>query len=100
MPEIFVDLTALTQVHRSLSRIRHDLQNFDHGYFQSHAEAMGHHLVIRAFDDFVYGWTDGREAINAQLEVAGRKIEGAVEAYTTAEDAISDTANQMRGGSQ
>lgn len=97
MPEIFVDLPALTQVHRSISRIRHDLQNFDHSYVQSHASAMGHDAVIHAFDDFVYGWKDGREAIDAQLEVAGRKIEGAVEAYTKAEDGISDTANQMRG---
>lgn len=100
MPEISVDLPALTQVHRTINTIRHDLRNFDHDYVQSHGEAMGHRRVIAAFDDFVYGWKDGRQRIDEQLEVAGAKIEAAVEAYTEAEDTIGGMARRMTGGSQ
>lgn len=100
MPEIFVDLQGLNQVYRTLNTIRHDLDDFDADYVRSHAEAMGHRRVIAAFDDFVYGWSDGRERIDQQLEVATTKIEAAVDSYTQAEQTIGGMADQMRGGAQ
>lgn len=100
MPDIYVDLQGLNQVHRTLNTIRHDLDGFDSSYARSHADAMGHDAVIWAFNGFVDGWTDGRERINKQIEVACAKIEAAVEAYTQAEQSIGGMANDMRGGLQ
>ena len=100
MQDIYVDLQGLSQVHRNLHRIRHDLEDFDMSYARSHSDAMGHPRVIRAFEDFVYGWSDGRERINQQLEVACKKIEAAVEAYTQAEQQIGGMADDMRRGMQ
>lgn len=100
MTELYVDLQGLSQVHRTLNRIRHDLADFDSRYAASHSEAMGHPQVIRSFEDFVYGWTDGRELIDVQLEVASAKIEGAVEAYNNTEQALGAMSDDMKGGMQ
>ena len=96
--DIYVDLQGLSQVHRTLTSIRYDLADFDSSYASAHAPAMGHHRVIEAFESFVYGWTDGREKIDAQLEVAAQQIEGAVEVYTTTEQNLGQAADQMRDG--
>ncbi len=99
MQDIYVDLQGLNQVHRTMNTIRHDLDDFDSGLL-IHSQAMGHYRVIRAFEDFVYGWTDGRERIDAQLDVACKKIEAAVEAYTQTEQAVGGMADDMKGGMQ
>ena len=95
--EIYVDLVALSRVHRELRDIHNDLNDFDMDYARAHSESMGHRDVIRAFNDFVYGWTDGRERINEQCEVICQQIAGAVEAYNQVEDNIGSSADQMKG---
>lgn len=81
-----------------MNRIRYDLADFDSSFAQSNAAAMGHHRVVEAFEAFVYGWTDGTEKIDMQLEVAAQQIEGAVEVYTQTEQALGQAADQMRDG--
>ncbi len=100
MTEIYVDIPGLNQVHRTLHSIRYDLADFDSSYARSHSEAMGHREVVRAFSNFVDGWSDGRQLINEQLEVACKKIEAAVSAYLEAEDVVGGMANDMKGGMQ
>ena len=100
MRDIYVDIGGLSQVHRNLVRIRHDLQDFDTSWSEAQSDAMGHDRVIGAFNDFVHGWRDGRERIDLQIEVASSKIEAAVEAYTRAETEIGGMADDMRGGLQ
>lgn len=100
MQDLYVDLPGLSRVHRTLQRIRYDLIDFDRSDARANTDALGHHRVINAFEDFVHGWTDGRERIDGQLEVAIAKIEAAVEAYNQAEERISTTADDMKGGLQ
>ena len=100
MQELYVDLQALAGVHQDLRSIHNDLNDFDMDYARAHTDSMGHQQVIRAFNDFVYGWNDGRDRINEQCEVACKQIEGAVEAYTQVEDHITSTNEDMKGGLQ
>lgn len=91
MPELYVDVDALTELASQLRRIKSALSRAESDV-DAHDHDLGSSAIEDALDDFIGGWKDGREKIIEGIDGLLGRIDSAVATYREAETNIGDAA--------
>ncbi|HEX8629948.1 MAG TPA: hypothetical protein VF755_17460 [Catenuloplanes sp.] len=90
--DLHVDLEALTNLRAELDAVRAELAAVGGGGLRADAAVLGDARVAAAVDEFVAGWRDGRERIQAELTQCVVGLTDAITAYQQSEAALSAAA--------
>ena len=89
--EFFVDIDELGRLRSELQTLHAELDALPAREVQADAAALGAD-VAGAVDRFAADWTAGRARITGNLGECLALVEGAIEAYRTAESAVQNAA--------
>jgi hypothetical protein len=93
-PDLYVDIDALDELGRQLSRIKSALSEAKEAV-NAHDRGLGSPRLEEALDDFISGWRDGRRRITEGIEGLLGAVQESVQAYLENERNIQDAT---RGG--
>ena len=93
MADLYVDVSALSELSRQLEQIKSSLHHAS-GTSHAYQGRLGSHAMEKALKDFISGWKDGRKKIIEAIDGLLGQIKGAIEAYEAQEKALSGAGNK------